>query len=190
MRWTLSARSSVGQRTTARRPKKGRFQPRTRRCLDTTTTMYTPAWPRLLPASALALALATTMAASLSSDECGKYGTRLPPNVTRREFKLQALRAPAGAKALVTGSAGFIASHVAREAMKLGFDTVCVDDMSGGFKQNIPDGCRFVQGKSPSPTPSGVCVCVCVCVCVVLLYATLHTNTSILCLLAGRRWWW
>jgi UDP-glucose 4-epimerase len=49
-------------------------------------------------------------------------------------------------KVMVTGSAGFIASHVAEHALKLGLSVVCVDDLSGGFTRNIPEGCIFEQG--------------------------------------------
>ena len=50
-------------------------------------------------------------------------------------------------KALVTGGAGFIGSHVAREVMKLGMDVVVLDDLSGGFEENIPPGATFVRGN-------------------------------------------
>jgi len=49
-------------------------------------------------------------------------------------------------KALVTGGAGFIGSHVAREVMKLGMNAVVLDDLSGGFEENIPPGATFVRG--------------------------------------------
>ncbi len=48
--------------------------------------------------------------------------------------------------AIVTGGAGFIGSHVAREVIKLGLDVVVLDDLSGGFRQNVPSGARFVEG--------------------------------------------
>jgi UDP-glucose 4-epimerase len=50
-------------------------------------------------------------------------------------------------KALVTGGAGFIGSHVAREVIKLGMDVVVLDDLSGGFEENIPQGAKFVRGS-------------------------------------------
>lgn len=56
------------------------------------------------------------------------------------------IKAPNGYKALVTGVAGFIGSHVAKDCLDLGFDVVGVDDMSGGFRRNIPYGVRFVRG--------------------------------------------
>jgi UDP-glucose 4-epimerase len=50
-------------------------------------------------------------------------------------------------KALVTGIAGFIGSHVAEECSKLGFEVVGVDDLSGGILENVPTDTRFVQAS-------------------------------------------
>lgn len=50
-------------------------------------------------------------------------------------------------KALVTGGAGFIGSHVADEFLKRNYETTVLDDLSGGFRENIPAGARFVQGS-------------------------------------------
>ncbi len=50
-------------------------------------------------------------------------------------------------KSLVTGGAGFIGSHVARHCLDLGHDVVVLDDLSGGFTDNVPDGAEFVQGS-------------------------------------------
>ena len=61
-------------------------------------------------------------------------------------IKLESVRAPKGYKALVTGGAGFIGSHVAMDCFKLGFEVVIVDDMSGGFRKNVPQGVRLVLG--------------------------------------------
>ncbi|MBF0409448.1 MAG: NAD-dependent epimerase/dehydratase family protein [Candidatus Riflebacteria bacterium] len=47
---------------------------------------------------------------------------------------------------LLTGGAGFIGSHVARHLLKLGFEVVVVDDLSGGFEENLPDGVEFFKG--------------------------------------------
>jgi UDP-glucose 4-epimerase len=48
---------------------------------------------------------------------------------------------------LVTGGAGFIGSHVAEHLVRKGHRVVVLDDLSGGFKENVPDGCCFVQGS-------------------------------------------
>lgn len=42
---------------------------------------------------------------------------------------------------LVTGGAGFIGSHVAKHCLKLNLNVVIIDDLSGGFLENVPDGC-------------------------------------------------
>jgi UDP-glucose 4-epimerase len=41
---------------------------------------------------------------------------------------------------LITGGAGFIGSHVAKHCLDLGFQVVIVDDLSGGFEENMPLG--------------------------------------------------
>ncbi|MBU4502548.1 MAG: NAD-dependent epimerase/dehydratase family protein [Nanoarchaeota archaeon] len=50
-------------------------------------------------------------------------------------------------KCLVTGGAGFIGSHVAEELVKLGHEVVVIDDLSGGFEENLPSGAVFVKGS-------------------------------------------
>ena len=50
-------------------------------------------------------------------------------------------------KALVTGGAGFIGSHVARHCLDLGQEVVVLDDLSGGFRDQVPEGAEFVQGS-------------------------------------------
>ena len=49
-------------------------------------------------------------------------------------------------RVLVTGVAGFIGSHVAEHCLKLGWEVIGVDDLSGGFRDNIPQGVDFRQG--------------------------------------------
>jgi len=48
---------------------------------------------------------------------------------------------------LVTGGAGFIGSHVAQELLKSNYNVVVLDDLSGGFKRNIPNSATFIQGS-------------------------------------------
>jgi UDP-glucose 4-epimerase len=47
---------------------------------------------------------------------------------------------------LVTGGAGFMGSHVAEHLLRMGHKVVVLDDLSGGFRENVPDGAEFVQG--------------------------------------------
>ena len=47
---------------------------------------------------------------------------------------------------LVTGGAGFIGSHMAYELTKNGHSVTVLDDLSGGFIDNIIDGVKFVKG--------------------------------------------
>ena len=48
---------------------------------------------------------------------------------------------------LVTGGAGFIGSHVADELLSRGHKVVVLDDLSGGFEDNVPSGATFVKGS-------------------------------------------
>jgi UDP-glucose 4-epimerase len=50
-------------------------------------------------------------------------------------------------KILVTGGAGFIGSHVARHCLASGREVVVLDDLSGGFHDQVPAGALFVQGS-------------------------------------------
>ena len=40
-------------------------------------------------------------------------------------------------KVLITGGAGFIGSHVIDEVLALGMTPVVLDDLSGGFMENV-----------------------------------------------------
>lgn len=51
-------------------------------------------------------------------------------------------------KALVTGAAGFLGSHLADYLIDaMGMDVVALDDLSGGFRENVPAKAGFVQGS-------------------------------------------
>jgi UDP-glucose 4-epimerase len=48
---------------------------------------------------------------------------------------------------LVTGGAGFMGSHVAEHLLGMGHDVVVLDDLSGGFRENVPSQATFVHGS-------------------------------------------
>ena len=48
---------------------------------------------------------------------------------------------------LVTGGAGFIGAHVTNELVKLNHRVVVLDDLSGGFRENVNTSAIFVQGS-------------------------------------------
>jgi UDP-glucose 4-epimerase len=48
---------------------------------------------------------------------------------------------------LVTGGAGFIGSHVTEELVNRGYRVVVLDDLSGGFVENIVPGASFIEGS-------------------------------------------
>lgn len=49
------------------------------------------------------------------------------------------------AAVLITGVAGFIGSLVAREAIARGHEVIGIDDLSKGYRHNIPQGCAFIE---------------------------------------------
>lgn len=51
------------------------------------------------------------------------------------------------AKVLVTGGAGFIGTHVATHLINAQHSVVILDDLSGGFVENIHPRARFIQGS-------------------------------------------
>lgn len=48
---------------------------------------------------------------------------------------------------LVTGGAGFIGAHVTNEAIRLGMAVVVLDDLSGGFIENVNHQATFIKGS-------------------------------------------
>lgn len=48
---------------------------------------------------------------------------------------------------LITGGAGFIGSHVARHIIGPEKNIIILDDLSGGYKDNIPEGAKFIKGS-------------------------------------------
>ena len=50
-------------------------------------------------------------------------------------------------KTLVTGAAGFIGSHVCDSLVDAGHEIVGLDDLSGGFVENIRSEVEFVEGS-------------------------------------------
>jgi UDP-glucose 4-epimerase len=48
---------------------------------------------------------------------------------------------------LVTGVAGFLGSHVAEHCLRQGFSVTGIDDLSGGFLDNVPAGVDFHEGS-------------------------------------------
>jgi UDP-glucose 4-epimerase len=56
-------------------------------------------------------------------------------------------------KTLVTGGAGFIGAHVSEELQRRGHEVVVLDDLSGGFIDNLVDGLDLCsRAASTMPT--------------------------------------
>eukprot|EP00172_Hildenbrandia_rubra_P001442 Plantae.Rhodophyta-Hildenbrandia_rubra.ctg19873.p1 GENE.Plantae.Rhodophyta-Hildenbrandia_rubra.ctg19873~~Plantae.Rhodophyta-Hildenbrandia_rubra.ctg19873.p1 ORF type:complete len:692 (-),score=97.12 Plantae.Rhodophyta-Hildenbrandia_rubra.ctg19873:469-2544(-) len=60
------------------------------------------------------------------------------------ESRLRKSRKEANGKlVLVTGVAGFIGSHVAKQCLSLNMTVIGIDDLTGGFRSNLPDNPNF-----------------------------------------------
>lgn len=46
---------------------------------------------------------------------------------------------------LLTGGAGFMGSHIAQDLINLGYKVIVIDNLSGGFRDNIPEGAKFIK---------------------------------------------
>ena len=49
-------------------------------------------------------------------------------------------------KVLITGIAGLIGSHMAECLVGKGYDVYGIDNLTGGYRENVPDGVRFFEG--------------------------------------------
>jgi UDP-glucose 4-epimerase len=54
-------------------------------------------------------------------------------------------------RALVTGGAGFIGSHVADLYLERGYQVTVLDNLSSGSRENLPAAAEFVEGDITSP---------------------------------------
>ena len=48
-------------------------------------------------------------------------------------------------KILVTGAAGFLGSHLAEKLASMGNTVVGVDNMQGGYEDNVPKNIKFLK---------------------------------------------
>jgi UDP-glucose 4-epimerase len=48
---------------------------------------------------------------------------------------------------IVTGAAGFMGSHLVDELVRLGYHVVALDDLSGGYRENVNSAATFIHGS-------------------------------------------
>ena len=58
-------------------------------------------------------------------------------------------------RAIVTGGAGFIGSHVAEALLARGDEVTVVDDLSSGRRENLPEGVTFAEADVREPLDFG-----------------------------------
>jgi UDP-glucose 4-epimerase len=49
-------------------------------------------------------------------------------------------------KALITGGAGFIGSNIVKRLLEIGIESVVLDNLSSGYRVNLLQGAKFVEG--------------------------------------------
>jgi UDP-glucose 4-epimerase len=50
-------------------------------------------------------------------------------------------------RSIVTGGAGFVGSHLAEHLLEMRHEVLVLDDLSSGFRENVPVGATFVEGS-------------------------------------------
>src|SRR5579863_5164007 len=68
-------------------------------------------------------------------------------NVSPRLLEASMSQTAPNPRSLVTGGAGFIGSHIADQLLLAGHEVVVLDDLSGGFRDNLSADFQFVQGS-------------------------------------------
>ena len=48
-------------------------------------------------------------------------------------------------KILITGAAGFLGSHLTEKLVELGHEVIGIDNMLGGYEDNVPKNIKFYK---------------------------------------------